>query len=46
MVLGKLLHVCEEELRKAARAIIAVWDMAREADERALHMLFILLGLR
>ncbi|HEX4074273.1 MAG TPA: hypothetical protein VHX49_02625 [Candidatus Acidoferrales bacterium] len=46
MVLGKLLNVCEEELHKAARAIAAVWQMMGEADERALHMLFVFLGLR
>ena len=46
MVLGKLINVCNEELRKAARAIFAAWDILREADERALHTLFIFLGLR
>jgi len=46
MALGKLAAVCEEELRKAARAFGAVWGMLREADEIALHMLFVLLGLR
>ena len=46
MVWGKLMQVCDEELRKAARAVIIVWDMLREADERALHTLFVLLGLR
>lgn len=46
MVLGKLIQVCDEELRKAARAVIIVWDMLGEADERALHTLFVFLGLR
>jgi len=46
MVLGKLINVCDEELRKATRAILAVWELLREADDRALHMLFIFLGLR
>jgi hypothetical protein len=46
MVLGKLLNVCAYEFRKAAQAITAVWNMMGEADERALHMLFVFLGLR
>lgn len=46
MVLEKLLNVCDEDLRKAARAIAAVWHTMGEADERALHMLFVFLGLR
>jgi hypothetical protein len=46
MVLGKLLKVCDDELRKATRAIVAVWDLLGEADERALHALFMLLGIR
>jgi hypothetical protein len=46
MVLGKLIDVCNEELRKAGRAVLAVWDILREADELALHTLFVFLGLR
>jgi hypothetical protein len=46
MVLGKLLHVCEEELRQAVRLILAAYEFLREADNRALHTLFIFLGLR
>ena len=46
MVWGKLIQVCDEELQKAARAVIIVWDMLGEADERALHTLFVFLGLR
>jgi len=46
MVLGKILNVCDQELRKAARAITSIWSLMREADERALHMLFVFLGLR
>jgi hypothetical protein len=46
MVLGKLVCVCDEELRKAGHAIVAVWDLLGEADERALDMLFLLLGIR
>jgi hypothetical protein len=46
MVLGKLVQVCDEELRKAARAMIAVWDLLGEADARALQGLFLLLRIR
>jgi hypothetical protein len=46
MVLGKLKQVCDEELRKAGRAIVAVWDLLGEADDRALHALFVLLRIR
>jgi hypothetical protein len=46
MVLGNLKTVCDEEFRKAARAIVAAWDLLGEADDRALHALFILLHIR
>jgi hypothetical protein len=46
MVLGKLVRVCDEELRKAARAVVGVYAILREADERALQALFLLLGIR
>lgn len=46
MVLGKIRKVCGEEWDKAARAIVAVWDLMGEADERALDALFFLLRIR
>ena len=41
MILEQLLQVCREELRKAKPAIIAVYEIVREADERALQTLLL-----
>jgi hypothetical protein len=46
MLLTQLIHVCGAELRKAKRAIVATYEMMREADDRALRFLFVLLGIR
>jgi hypothetical protein len=46
MLLQQLIRVCGAELRKAKRAIVAAYEMMREADDRALQFLFILLGIR
>ena len=39
MILGQFIRVCREELRKAKPAIIAAYEIVREADERALQTL-------
>jgi hypothetical protein len=41
MILVQLLQVCREELRKAKPAIIAAYEMVREADDRALQTLLL-----
>lgn len=41
MLLQQLLQVCREELRKAKPAIIAAYEIVREADERALQTLLL-----
>jgi hypothetical protein len=41
MMLQQLLQVCREELRKAKPAIIAAYEIVREADERALQTLLL-----
>jgi hypothetical protein len=41
MILDQLLQVCREELRKAKPAIIAAYEIVREADERALQTLLL-----
>lgn len=41
MILEQLLQVCREELRKAKPAIIAAYEIVREADERALQTLLL-----
>lgn len=46
MIPGRAVRVCIEELQKAGRAIVAVYEMIREADDRALETLFIFLGIR
>lgn len=46
MIPGRAVRVCIEELQKAKRAIVAAYEMIREADERALKTLFIFLGIR
>ena len=45
MSIEPLIQVCTEELQKAKRAIIAAYELVREADERALKMLLIFLGI-
>jgi hypothetical protein len=39
MILGELIQVCREELRKVKPAIIAGYEVMREADDRALQTL-------
>jgi hypothetical protein len=46
MIPGRAVRVCIEELQKARRAIVAAYEMIREADDRALETLFIFLGIR
>ena len=46
MIPGRVVRVCIEELQKAKSAIVAAYEMMREADERALETLFIFLGIR
>ena len=41
MILVQLLQVCREELRKAKPAIIAAYEVVREADDRALQTLLL-----
>jgi len=41
VILEQLFQVCREELRKAKPAIIAVYEIVREADERALQTLLL-----
>ena len=41
MILVQLLQVCREELRKAKPAIIAAYEIVREADDRALQTLLL-----
>ncbi len=41
MILVQLLQVCREELRKAMPAIIAAYEIVREADDRALQTLLL-----
>lgn len=43
MLLKNFLQVCSEELQKAGRAIAALYEMIREADERALAFLIAIL---
>jgi len=45
MMLRRLVQVCLEELRKAKRGAISAYGMMREADERALKMLLMFLGI-
>ena len=42
MRLRQWIEVCGEELQKAMRAVIAAYGVIRDADERALAMLFLL----
>jgi hypothetical protein len=46
MILRQLFQVSREELQKAKRAILAAYEIMREADERALASLLMFLGLR
>jgi hypothetical protein len=46
MILKQLFQVCGEELQKAKRAISSVYEIVREADERALAFLLMFLGIR
>lgn len=46
MIPGRVVRVCIEEVQKAKRAIVVVYEMIREADERALETLFTFLGIR
>lgn len=46
MLLRQLIHACVDELQKAKSAFVAAYQMMREADERALQFLFVLLGIR
>jgi hypothetical protein len=46
MILRQAIRVCSEELQKAKHALVSAYDLIREADERATHLLFIFLGLR
>jgi hypothetical protein len=41
MIFDQLLRVCREELRKAKPAILAAYEIRREADERALQTLLL-----
>ena len=45
MILQGVVRVSAEELRKAMRGALAVYEMVREADERALKMLLTFLGI-
>jgi hypothetical protein len=40
MLLEQLSEVCQEELRKARRALVAAYEVMRAADERAMQTLF------
>ena len=46
MILKQMIQVCREELQKAKDAIVAVYQIIREADERAFETLLIFLGIR
>jgi hypothetical protein len=41
MILDQLFQVCSEELWKAKPAIIAAYEIMREADERSLQTLLL-----
>jgi hypothetical protein len=41
MILNQLLRVVREELRKVTPAIIAAYEIMREADDRALQTLLL-----
>ena len=42
-MLGKVLQVCEEELRRAIEAIVALHQYVRELDEQVLRSLGVIL---
>ena len=42
-MLGKVLQVCEEELRRAIEAIVALHEYVRELDEQVLRSLGVIL---
>lgn len=46
MLFKNLVQICSEELQKAKRAVVTAYEIVREADERAMEYLLILLGLR
>ena len=42
-MLGKVLQVCAEELRRAIEAIVALHEYVRELDEQVLRSLGVIL---
>jgi len=42
-MLGKVLQVCEEELRRAIEAIVALHEYVRALDEQVLRSLGVIL---
>jgi hypothetical protein len=42
-MLGKVLQVCEEEFRRAIKAIVALHEYVRELDEQVLRSLGVIL---
>jgi hypothetical protein len=41
MIFNQLLQMCREELRKVKPAMIAAYEIMREADDRALQTLLL-----
>lgn len=46
MLFKRFARVCGEELLKAKRAIVFAYGAMREADERTMDFLMMLLGIR